>query len=153
MGIKVHTNISDEFDDIEVIINAPALTNEVQIITNNVTRMSSEINEIIGYKGNEIFLLPINEVFYIYSEEKNNFCKTDKGIFRIKQKLYELEEILPQNDFIRISNSKIVNLKYVECFDTSLIGSIIVKFKDGSYDYVSRRRVSQIMKFLKSRRR
>ena len=79
MGIKVHTNISDEFDDIEVIINAPALTNEVQIITNNVTRMSSEINEIIGYKGNEIFLLPINEVCYIYSEEKNNFCKSDKG--------------------------------------------------------------------------
>ena len=69
-----------------------------------------------------------------------------------KEKLYYLEEVLPEKYFIRISNSAIININHVKCFNTSLIGKIIVKFKDGSEEIVSKRRTSEIMKFLKTRR-
>ena len=69
----------------------------------------------------------------------------------IDAKTYYLEEILPSKDFIRISNSAIININQVKCFNTSIIGKIIVKFKDGSEESVSRRKTSEIMKFLKDR--
>ena len=59
--------------------------------------------------------------------------------------------MLPTKDFIRISNSAIININHVKCFNTSIIGKIIVKFKDGSEESVSKRRTSEIMRFLKDR--
>ena len=74
-----------------------------------------------------------------------------RGIFLIKEKLYYLEDVLPSREFIRISNSTIINIKHVKCFNTSIIGRIVVKFKDGNEENVSRRRTAEIMKFLKDR--
>ncbi len=153
MNIKVRTNISSEYDDIEIVINAPEKTNQVIDIENDLLRISSNtIEKIIGMQGNDIFILDVSDIIKFYSEEKNNFCKTQNGTFKIKEKLYYLEENLPQKNFIRISNSVIVNINKVKCFNTSIIGSILIKFEDDTEEYVAKRRVSDVMKFLKNRR-
>ena len=149
MDINVATNISKEHKNIEVIINAPEITEEVNVIVNSIMGISKSIKQIIGTKDNKIYLLTIDEIICFYSEEKNNYCKTKNGIFKIKEKLYELEEKLSKGDYVRISNSCIINLKYVDSFDTSIIGTIEVMFKDGSKEYVSRRRVKDVIKKIK----
>ena len=149
MDINVATNISKEHKNIEVIINAPELTEEVNVIVNSIMGISNSIKQIIGTKDNKIYLLTVDEIICFYSEDKNNYCKTKNGIFKIKEKLYELEEKLSKGDYVRISNSCISNLKYVDSFDTSIIGTIEVMFKDGSKEYVSRRRVKDVMKKIK----
>lgn len=149
MDINVATNISKEHKKIEVIINAPELTEEVTAIANSIMGISNSIKQILGTKDNKIYLLTIDEIIYFYSEEKYNYCKTKNGIFKIKEKLYELEEKLSKGDYVRISNSCIINLKYVDSFDTSIIGTIEVMFKDGSKEYVSRRRVKDVMRKIK----
>jgi len=152
MEIKVRTNISKEYQDIEVNINSPERNEQVQELERELLLKTSErLKQIVGMQGNDIFIIKISEVIEFYSEEKNNFCKTKNGIFRIKEKLYYLEEKLPLKDFIRISNSVIININHVKCFNTSIIGKIIVKFKDGTEENVSKRRTSEIMRFLKGR--
>ena len=152
MEIKVRTNISGEYQDIEIIINAPKKNEEVQILENLLlTNSQKTIDQIIAIQNNDIFIVNIVDIIVFFSEEKNNYCKTKDGVFKIKEKLYYLEEILPSKDFIRISNSAIININQVKCFNTSIIGKIIVKFKDGSEESVSRRKTSEIMKFLKDR--
>ena len=116
-----------------------------------LSKSQKTINQIIAIQNNDIFIVNISDIIVFFSEEKNNYCKTKDGIFKIKEKLYYLEEILPSKDFIRISNSAIININQVKCFNTSIIGKIIVKFKDGSEESVSRRKTSEIMKFLKDR--
>lgn len=153
MDIKVRTNISNEFDSIEVIVNAPKLNNDVQDIVNNLLNTSNEITEVSAIRDNEIFIIKISDIIMFYSEDKDILCKTNEGIFKVKEKLYQLEDNLPQNSFIRISNSAIINVDHVKCFDVSILGQIIVKFKNNTYEYVSKRRVSEVMKFLKNRRR
>lgn len=154
MNINVRTNISKDYgENIEIVINTSNYTKEVGKIVETLQQLADEVEFIIGRKGNEISLININEVIYFYSNEQNNYCKTEKGDYQIKQKLYQLEETLPKNQFIRISNSTIINIKYVECFDVSTIGNIIVKFKNGATEQVSKRRVSGVMKFLKERGR
>ena len=153
MNIKVRTNISNEFDEIEVIINSPEKNEQVLDIEEKILNATSdEIETIIGQKGNDVFIINVSDVIMFYSEDKNNYCKTDDGIFLIKEKLYYLEEKLPLKNFIRISNSAIINIEKVECFNMSFVGSIIVKFKDGAEEFVSKRRISSVMKFLKERR-
>lgn len=152
MDIKVRTNISNEYQDIEVCINAPVINQEVQMLENELLSITSKsIKQIIAMQNNDIFIINVSDIILFFSEEKNNFCKTKDGIYRIKEKLYYLEEMLSQKDFIRISNSAIININHVKCFNTSIIGKIIVKFKDGSEESVSKRKTSEIMKFLKDR--
>lgn len=144
MSINVRTNISQDYgEDIEIVVNTSKYTKEVGEIIETIHQIASKIDAIIGKKGNEISVIGIEDIICFYSNEQNNYCKTSKGEFVVKQKLYELEESLPKNDFIRISNSTIINIKFVECFDVSIIGNILVKFKDGSTEYVSKRRVSR----------
>ena len=51
-----------------------------------------------------------------------------------------------------LSNSAIININHVKCFNTSIVGKIKVKFKDGTEEDVSKRRTTEIMRFLKERR-
>ena len=67
-------------------------------------------------------------------------------------KLYELEEALDKNDFIKISNSCIVNINQVECFDISILGTIVVKLKDNTKENVSKRNIKKVKQMLKERR-
>ena len=152
MDIKVRTNISNEFQDIEVCINAPERNEEVQMLENELLSKSSKsIQQIIAMQNNDIFIINMSDVILFFSEEKNIFCKTKDGIYKIKEKLYYLEEKLSTKDFIRISNSAIININHVKCFNTSIIGKIIVKFKDGTEESVSKRKTAEIMKFLRNR--
>lgn len=152
MDINVRTNISSEYQNIEVCINAPEKNEEVQKLENELlSKTSKSIQQIIAMQNNDIFIINISDIILFFSEEKNNFCKTKDGIYRIKEKLYYLEEALSPKDFIRISHSSIININHVKCFNTSIIGKILVKFKDGTEESVSKRKVSEIMKFLKDR--
>ena len=152
MNIKVRTNISKELEDIEIVINAPENNEQVQKIENDlIFGTTKSIKKILGMQGNDIFVINVLDIIMFYSEDKYNYCKTKNGIYRVKEKLYFLEEMLPQNDFIRISNSAIININKVKCFNTSIVGKIIVKFIDGTEETVSRRRTAEIIKYLNER--
>ena len=85
-----------------------------------------------------------------YSDKKYNYCKLKDRTYRVKSKLYELEEI--NADFIRISKNCIVNIKHVEMFDISKTGKIVVRLDDFTEQVVSRRKTKDIMKYLEDRR-
>ena len=152
MNIKVNTNISKEFDEITINVNSPELTEDLQKILNNLMTISSEKEELVATKNNEIFLLKSKDIFYFYSDEKFNYAKTKDNTYRIKEKLYELEEQLPKNKFIRISNSCIINVEKTKSFDASIIGSLVAKMEDNTTQEVSKRKIKNVMKFLNERK-
>lgn len=152
MNIKVNTNISNEFDEIIINISAPELTEDLQKILNNLMTISSEKEEIVATKNNEIFLLKAKDILYFYSDEKNNYAKTMNNTYKVKEKLYELEEQLAKNKFIRISNSCIINAEKTKSFDASIIGSLVAKMEDDTKQEVSKRRIKNVMKFLNERK-
>ena len=141
MNIKVRTNISSEFQDIEICINAPERNEIVQTLENELLSKSlKSIQQIVAMQDNDIFIINVSDIILFFGEEKNNFCKTKDGIYKIKERLYYLEEVLPTKEFVRISNSAIININHVKCFNTSIVGKIKVKFKDGTEEDVSKRR-------------
>ena len=69
---------------------------------------------LIGYIGTEIHRITYTDIFYIESVDKKIFLYGEHKIFSSKQKLYELEEALRFNDFLRISKTTIINVNKIK---------------------------------------
>ncbi len=148
MKVNVEKNISEKYEDINILVNAPEDTKQVEDIINLITNISNDKKNIIGKRNDEKFILPIDKIICFYSENKNIFCRTEDGVYKTYEKLYELEESIG-NHFIRISNSCIININYIKSFNSGITGTVEVIFKDNTKEYVSRRRISLVLKKLK----
>ena len=81
-----------------------------------------------------------------FSEEELGswaFAITEKERLRLKCRLYQLEEVLPEY-FVKINQSCVANIRKVARFDTSVSGTLLIKFKNGYKDYVSRRQMKAV---------
>lgn len=107
-------------------------------------------NKVIVADDYTLLEIEYNDILMFYSDKRNNYCVVKGKKYRVKSRLYELEKI--SIDFIRISKSCIVNIRHVKKFDISETGKIIVKLDDDTEQIVSRRKTSEIMKYLESRR-
>lgn len=152
MKVEIKANILKDLKNICITIDAPELTEEVQNIITYISNISKKQSQIIADKDNKIYILELKDVICFFSKDKYNYVRTVNGIYRIKMKLYELEEVLDKNDFIKISNSCIVNINQVECFDISILGTIVVKLKDDTKENVSKRNIKKVKQMLKERR-
>lgn len=152
MNFEVDTNISKEYNTIKVLITAPELNEEVQSILNNLSTVCENRKNIVATKNNELFLLKIHDILYFYSDEKYIYAKTKDESYRVKQKMYELEEILPNNKYVRISSAYIINIDKTISFDMGQIGSLYAKMEDGKKLEVSKRKIKEVKKFLNERR-
>lgn len=153
--------------EVEIQIDAGRQRPKAVIYTNEVT---DEVNEavkklsgqatpflsgalVLGRAQMEsaseiVQLLEPGQIYHIYAANQKIFAVTAQGEFRLNMRLYELEERLKENMFVRISNSELVNLRQAEQFDLSLSGTICVKLKNKEKVYVSRRYVKKIKAIL-----
>ena len=143
-----------------------------KLLNNNIPQDSIKINiEYNAYQKEEVdnFIKYINkysksiflednyiieEVLYsdivcFYSENKNNYCKTTRKVYKIKSKLYEIEKL--GTNFMRISKNCIVNIEHIKNFDISRTGSIIINLDDNTFKIVSKRKIKDVIYFLDER--
>ena len=105
------------------------------------------------WQGERSVILPQHEFLRFYTENKGVSAQTKDGVFETKLRLYELEELLDPQRFVRISNSEIVNFRRVTAVDLSMTGTICMTLEGGIRTYVSRRYVKKIKETLKSKGR
>lgn len=144
--MQVEIQIDNSYAEPKIIIMTASMTDDVN---NIVKKLSESVPQIIsGSKDEKIEVLEQTDLIRIYTNGGKAFAVTDKGEYILRLRLYELEERLNPHQFIRISNSEIINLKKVSNFDLSFTGTICVKLSNGTVTYVSRRYVSKIKKML-----
>ncbi len=69
---------------------------------------------IIGRKANDTLeILSYGRICFFEARGNVTFCVTPDGEYRVKEKLYELETLLPEDRFIRVSRSYIANIQNV----------------------------------------
>lgn len=94
---------------------------------------------IDGHKS----IQPIFSFTRFLSADKKVFGYTDSHEFIIKYRLYQLEELLPKQ-FIRISNTEIINFHMIKKFELTSRGIILIHFKNGEQTSSSRRYIKKI---------
>lgn len=124
----------------EVIVYAHEKTKLVEGIEKLVTENNFEL---IGYADREAVKLDLADV-YCFTVENNKIyavCENEK--YLLKLRLYQIEEKLSEN-FIKINQSCIANIRKIRKFDASFSGTLTVIFKNGYKDFVSRRNVKNV---------
>ena len=143
--------------NVEVVLDSKYSEPKVIIYTNEVSENISDLVEQIksyhlsyinGFFDDKVCRLTPQNIYLLYSENGKVYAKTENNIYTIKYRLYELENMLANNNFIRISNSEIINLEKVKNLDFAFLGTIKINFLDDSYTYASRRFIKKIKEYL-----
>lgn len=144
--MQLEVKIDSSYIEPKVIILAASMTEDVNTILNKLSDQAPQI--ISGIKDKKIEVIDQEDLIRIYASSGKIFAVTHKGEYALRLRLYEIEERLPPHQFVRISNSEIINLKNVNNFDLSFTGTICVKLANSTITYVSRRYVSKLKKIL-----
>lgn len=144
--MKIEVRIEEGVTEPKLVIIADRMTDELSDL---VRRLSGgEVAAFAGFRGEVATLISAEDIIRVYASEGRVFAVTDDGEYRLKLRLYEMEERLYGHGFVRISNAEIVNTKKVRGFDLSLSGTIRVSLANGETTYASRRYVSKIKQIL-----
>lgn len=144
--MQVEIKIDSNCKETKIIILTDKMTDEVNKLVKKLSEDSPQI--IAGTKDDRLEILNQTNIFRVYSSEKKVFAVTNSGEYIVRLRLYELEDRLDKNNFVRISNSEIINIKKVKNFDLSFTGTICVSLLDSTVTYVSRRYVAKIKHLL-----
>lgn len=143
--MKIEIDIDDKYSDTEVLIKAPKLTPDIEKMV-SIMRMINM--QIAVRRDDETYMLDIEEILYIEAVERNTFIYTIDATYESKLKLYEIEQELLEQDFIRISKQSIVNLKKVKSLKADINRKIRLTLQNGEQILVSRMYSDELRKRL-----
>jgi DNA-binding LytR/AlgR family response regulator len=149
--MKIFLDIDPSNEETSVTIHCKELTPTIQEILEYFKKKETHL--IVGKAGESLHLIKPEDVHYFRTEGDAVTATTSEGVFKIKEKLYELENALPSHRFIRISKSVVANLYEMSHFEPSFSGTFCVHFKSGVKEYVSRHYIGRIKEILKMNRR
>ena len=146
-GFKIRFIQDDTAERTEVIIRARAQDEEVERIMEalGTDAQTSIVCETLSSSR----LIDKNDIVIISQDGRYLSVKTTNGEYVVNEPLYKMEEKLDPVWFIRISQSEIVNLRYVKGWDFSKSGIITIEMINGIKSYTSRRYAKQIREVLR----
>ena len=142
MNIRIIENINEFF---EIIIKGPKADASVMKLKKHIEAFEEKLDAIGNDKH---YLISPLEVFYFESVDNRTFLYTETQVLEIKKRLYELEEILSDKDFVRISKSQLVNINKIKLLKPELNRSITAEMINGEILFISRRYAKQIKTLL-----
>lgn len=149
--MKVSLDIDPDYKETKITIHCSEVDETIKDILDFLKEKETKF--IVGRSGEMQHILKPNEIHFFYSSDDSVLAVTADGEFKVKERLYELEKVLPSNRFIRLSKSVIANLYELSHFEASFNGTLCVYFKSGAKEYVSRSYVGKIKEALKMNRR
>lgn len=125
--MKIRIELDDSLNDIEVVIRASHLSEELEQIQQALSQVSRP--QLIFYKGSSEYFLDLADILFFETDGTRIFGHTRDNAYEVKFKLYELENSLPKI-FCRISKSSIVNTRSIYSLDKSFSGTSTIRFYD-----------------------
>lgn len=131
-----------------------------EIVEIHCYKISEEVKEIVafvksrqgqltGLIDNKQFEIPVGDIFYIEAVDNKTFIYTQSKVFETRQKLYELEAVLREKRFLRISKSTLINLMKIKAIKPALNGRFTALLYSGEETVISRKYVPELKKALK----
>lgn len=136
----------EKFQPEIVEIHCHKISDEVKEI---VAFVKSHQGQITGSIDDRRFEIPVSDIFYIESVDNKSFLYTQEKVYETKHKIYELEEILMEKRFIRISKSTLLNLMKISSIKPALNGRFTAVLYSGEETIISRKYVPEFKKALK----
>ncbi|MBQ3970186.1 MAG: LytTR family transcriptional regulator DNA-binding domain-containing protein [Clostridia bacterium] len=127
-------------------IRCHSVTDEVREIIAFVKSRQGQISGAIDERQYEI---SVTDIFYIEAVDNRSFIYTKGKVYESKQKLYELEELLNEKHFLRVSKSTILNLMKISSIKPAMNGRFTAVLSSNEQVIISRKYVPDLKRALK----
>lgn len=139
--MKISFLFHEKYKESEIVICGAKKSKELAELKQVIAEAVDE--KLTVYDDRDAVRITQGEVIRFYASRQRVYAQTADATYLVRARLYELEEML-KKQFVRISNSEIVNVKKIRRMDTSISGTIHMYLQDNIETYVSRRYVSRI---------
>ena len=114
--------------------------------------VNERVNEIVrfiklrdgsveAYKDEKQYRIALSDILYVESVDDKCFIYLSKDCYESGKRLYEFEDMLPSDNYLRISKSVIVNLMKIEQIRPAMNGRFLCRLSNGEDVIVSRKYV------------
>ncbi len=129
----------------EIIIRTDNLDDSVMEL---IYALKTQRSKLTAFQNGEIIKLSPNTVYYFESVDNRVCACCEKTVYEIKQKLYELETIYANTDFLRISKAMIVNVSKITKIVPLFNGKMQAVLSNGEKIIISRQYMPDLKKKL-----
>jgi len=127
-------------DEEEIIIRCHNLSPEILQL---ISKLKPQ-DLLIAYINNEVHRVRPSDICYIETVDNKTFLYSKTEVYESKLKLYELEELLLNDDFLRVSKSSIINLNMLKSFSPTISGRLEAVLTNGERVIISRQYVGTL---------
>lgn len=141
--MEIEVKIEPGLAEPRVVIHAAAEDEAVRAIRAALEGLRPAA--VPAYRGSQAVMTELSAVLRFFTLDDRVLAQTKDESLVVRARLYELEEQLPPRDFVRVSQSEIVNLRHVTALDLGLSGTIRMTLDGGAaVCYASRRYVKKL---------
>ncbi len=126
--MRVRVEIVSDKEAEEAVIRCRKITPDVEAIVHAIEHGDKPVCMPEFFKGEEQYYLNLSEVLFFETENEKVFAHTAADTYETKQRLYELESVLP-GSFVRISRSTIANTAHIFSIQRGLTRVGLVTFR------------------------
>lgn len=109
----------------------------------------SKINKVTVTSEDKMYVISINDIYYIEAGEKESMVYTKDNSYSSKIKISKWEEMLPKNKFYRTHRSYMVNLDKITEVEPWFNGTYVLKIQDLKFKIpVSRNNIKEFKEIL-----
>ena len=144
--MNIELKVDEKYKDTTLVIYTNKVDEEISNIIEKISNIEKKVLKC--YREEMLYIIEQSKIESIYAEDGKIYARSEDKIYTIKNRLYELEEILDKKIFLRISNSEIINIKKVKNIDLKLRGTMLFNLTSGKTAYVSRRYINKIKEYL-----
>ncbi len=144
MEVKLLKIAKEQPEQVEV--RCHEVTEEVREI---VTFIKTRQGQLTGVQEGKQYEVPVMDICYIEAVDEKVFLYTLKQVYETRQRLYELEDLLKEKYFLRVSKSLLLNLMKVQSIKPALNGRFTAVLKSGEEIIISRKYVPELKRALK----
>jgi len=127
-------------------IRCHEVTEEVREIVGFVKSRQGQVSGMLMGEQHEV---SVTDICYIEAVDNKVFIYTAKQVYETRQKLYELEGVLREKYFLRVSKSLLLNLMKVKAIKPALNSRFLAILQSGEEIVISRKYVPELKKALK----
>ncbi len=121
----------------QVVIECVSITPEIEEIRAFAQAKGQGLSGIAD--GGQMERIPLDSVYYFEAVDEKCFACTEKKVYEIRQRLYEIEKAYEDYYFVRCSKSVVFNLMKLESISPALAGRYTAHMKNGEKLIISRK--------------
>ena len=144
--MKIDIRIDESCPEPQIIVVTARVTDEISELVRMLAGEQAQV--IAGFRDGQVVVLEPGHIVRSYAASGRVYAEAESGTYLLRLRLYEMEQRLASQSFVRISNGELINLKKVRGFDLGFTGTICVSLSNGTVTYVSRRYVARIKQLL-----